>query len=117
MKYFLFLLFVFTFVLFGNDCEKEKTISKEAGCKIENTESKDLITCLLDAKDDEEVKKCHKEEKSRNCKKIAEKFKSVKDLYSQCSLFFNSEKINCLLKADKFKSCQENTSFKKQNKK
>jgi hypothetical protein len=67
-----------------------------------------LITCLLNAKNDEETKRCHQEEKSRKCKKISEKFKDIKNIETECNLFYSSQKIDCLIKAKSFNDCKKN---------
>jgi len=105
MKFLSFLIVVLlSFSVYGADCDTVIPKEKEGGCEI-GTQSGDLITCLINAKNDAETKKCNEEEKARKCKKISNKFKEVKD--AECNMFYNSKKIDCLIKAKVFDECKE----------
>ncbi len=103
----LLILILLSITIYSADCDTVIPDKKDGGCLIGEGDSGDLITCLINAKTDKETKKCHQQEKSRKCKKISEKFKKVKNLETECSLFYSSEKIDCLMKAKIFDECQK----------
>ena len=107
MKFLSFLILILlTISIYSADCDTVIPDKKDGGCMIGKDDSGDLITCLLNAKTDEETKKCHQKEKSRKCKKISEKFKKVKNIETECNLFYTSEKIDCLMKTKNIDECK-----------
>ncbi len=86
-----------------SDCNKVE--KKEEGCQI--TVSQDLVTCLINAKNDSEVLKCHQKVKEQKCLILKDKFKENKDIINNCVDKYTETKLDCLFKASKFEECDK----------
>jgi len=63
-KIFFLITILLSISLLGADCDTVKPKEKDGGCKIEK-QTEDLVTCLINSKNDKEVKLCHQKEKER----------------------------------------------------
>ncbi|MBN2694124.1 hypothetical protein JXR93_05635 [bacterium] len=102
MKILILSMILSTLTLLGEvDCEKKEV--KDKGCKVQVSE--ELIECLIEAKNDEEVLKCHSIAKEKKCKHLKDKFQQKDDFLNQCINRFEDERIECLLDAESLDKC------------
>jgi len=86
-----------------SDCNKVE--KKQEGCQI--TVSQDLVTCLINAKTNSDVLKCHQKVKEQKCLILKDKFKENKDIIDNCVDKYTENKLDCLFKASKFEECDK----------
>jgi hypothetical protein len=66
-------MFLFSILLCAADCDNPKPDEKDGGCKIGEVQSDDFITCLINAKNDEETAMCNQIENARKQKEKEKK--------------------------------------------